>query len=59
MRRDEAPRGAWANPRVREGFAEANLTLDTLIGAIVGSGLFIFVGGPILRRLLGQGEERR
>ena len=26
--------------------------LDTLIGAIIGSGVFIFVGGPLVRQWL-------
>lgn len=34
------------------------MDLDTLVGAVVGSGLFIFVGGPWVRRLL-RGVPRR
>jgi hypothetical protein len=34
------------------------MNLATLIGAIVGSGLFIFVGGPLVRQWLAERERR-
>jgi hypothetical protein len=32
--------------------------LDFVVGAIVGSGLFIMVGGPLVRRLLASLQRR-
>ena len=34
------------------------MDLNTLIGAIVGSGLFIFVGGPLVRQWLAARQRR-
>lgn len=34
------------------------MDLATLVGAIVGSGVFLFLGGPLVRRLLGAAARR-